>query len=74
MAAGNVPPSTTVNVQTLSNAIAVFTQALQSASVAPNTNQANPSSTGANQAGPHLSHPEVLPTGKRQMVWHIVGK
>ena len=52
MAAGNVPPSTTVNVQTLSNAIAVFTQALQSASVAPNTNQANPSSTGANQAGP----------------------
>ena len=53
MAAGNVSPSTTVNVQTLSNAIAVFTQALQSASVAPNTNQTNPaSSTGANQAGP----------------------
>ena len=46
------PPSTTVNVQTLSNAIAVFTQALQSASVAPNTNQANPSSTGVNRAGP----------------------
>ena len=45
------PPSTTVNVQTLSNVITFLTQALQSAGVAPNLNQPNPSSTGANPAG-----------------------